>query len=330
MGNYSQVKQQRVVELIPKFHQNFITHLKNINANESSQAYILNVGKDLIESVNEDMVRVSIPYKHSANGYGVIILPKENICLSEQFSEIQKEHLYDIDLGSSSNKLCVKYVDENGNQCNTYLSTRYIERYMNYTAYAYQKGFSYGSPFTNEVIQKYDMPIPYNSGNRRIDSRNLSSIKSYFDEYNKPDGFDYDSLKLDLVNSMNVSKAKMLDDASNFMKNYAHENVKKSNMLIFSRAYISGNLDYTIGNIMALSYAMYPPEESSLHFKIAKSFEKMDSPFYYSYRQHKQSVEVFSRRQNPTSGMPNRDIENSNSESFMRLDSMEDEWLPFG
>ena len=111
---------------------------------------------------------MSILYKRSKNGYGVIILPKERICLSDCKSEFG-EDLFDIDLGAIGDKHSVSYIDMDGNHAKRDESVRYIERYVDFTQNAYMLGKSSGNAAYLGVLYQRVARYGYHGLNKNDD-----------------------------------------------------------------------------------------------------------------------------------------------------------------
>lgn len=289
------VKQPRVVEYNPSNHSQFATHLKTNNLSEITQAYVLGVGKNAFSSVNDDFSRLSIPYKKAANGYGTVIIPTKNIVLSSNKSIVERDYLFDIDLGSCNDKLNVRYVDATGNSCESYESTRYIERYMNFSASAYKQGFDSVSSSAGYISfgDKYGLP-GFISKCCQMNGYDVPYVEAGFDGFVNNGVCDYNSVRNYVKRTFDDVSKDVLENAEDYLKTIDSYNVPtKSNSLIFARSYLDGIRDTATLRVMSVAYAFYPPEKDTIDDRFCTYLENATN---YTVSRNKDVIETFSRQ----------------------------------
>lgn len=277
-------------------HGLFVDYLDRKNYEDTDRAYILDVGQGLVESVNDKFSRMSFPFNKSIDGYGTFVLPKEQIMISGN-KNLFGEAMYDVDLGDKYKKHKVTYVDKQNQRCEEYISTKYIERYLNFTASAYHDGWS--NSRSTDYLANYDIRsktddtllcdmiqkgMDSNSSFRaynckrnykRNDSKPYYSkedfeffneVKDKFSKFCKSGKFDYNAFRKEYF-----SKVEDLYNVNMFMNDKTFDGLSSSNKMLYVRSYMEGVIDESKRNVQFCLHVVYPPEKGSDEESFAKT-----------------------------------------------------------
>ena len=291
------VKQPRVIEFDERRDLNFASYLNHNNIDIQKRAYIMHLGINMVSHVNEDFVRVSFPYKRAKSGYGVVILPANQVVLSNVRTSFDEQPMYDVDLGDTASRLTVSYIDDNGEKCKREESTRYIERYLNFTQSGYMAG-RYLSDTPCSILESYQNAYPGDcSGQdfeeisnyfhtidgcsyivRRLarynddDTEVIRNGYNYFEQFKTVDGFDYaacdkrfqemghkfKSVLLQHPDFLSIRWFPMMNQKTGQMKSAL--NAKAAS--VYLNSYLDGYLDECRKQVYATTCCFYPPNES--------------------------------------------------------------------
>lgn len=289
----TKVRQPRVHTLDNGDHDNFGQYLSDNNYNESDRAYALDVGHGLIESVGEDgkFSKLSFPYPKSQTGYAVVVFPSNQI-MSSGNRTLFGNTMVDIDLGDKTKKYTAKYVGSDGSTREEFVATRMIERYLNFTASAYEVGLYYGdgklpkivadldSPYsfsstthTNILVERLTDSIPNERDRKSVvsalkhpfdmNNRDYIAFKQYFDENFVRNGVcDYDKWNSEMENQLADIFTK--DDVNDIYPITRH--VSLSNTPLYNRSVAAGMNDRVRLGSMCACYVLYPPEKDSAEY----------------------------------------------------------------
>lgn len=317
---HAQVRQPRLHTIADGLHSNFTDYLDEKGYSEEERAYILDIGAGLIGEANDKFVKMSFPYNKSKDGYGTFVLPRENVMISGDKSKFD-EILYDVDLGDRYKKRNVTYIDENGQRCEKLVSTTYIERYLNYTAIAYEDAYQFqrdGRNFgsvrycrsngelhsilgdkENECFQRNGLSdvecnvlhgsIILCSHDYLMDynAENISALKNkYIQFYNEETkSFDYAGFRNEVF-----PLCEDLVQPSDFRRDVFDEAyLSNSNEPIYLRSYADGINDFIKCGLLKNIYVAYPPEKDSDEYDLACKLEifKSDADYDWLVRQSK-------------------------------------------
>lgn len=329
----TRVRQQRCHTLDIGNHDSFKAYMTSKGYNENDRAYILDVGVKLTESVNDTFSRLSFPYNKSDNGYALVIIPSEQIMASGNKSNFG-EDLCDIDIGDKYKKYTVKYTDKQGNPQQELISTKHIERYLNYTSAAYQYGYTNGYGDNMSDIDKIlddDRSGDYESVELKTAKSN-DCLSYYFnkdtycalyDNWNEFVNTETSEFNYDLFRQKVVSKYDDLVKPENIVSHPFVSALTSSNKSLFLESYTDGINDRFKHNIMAVCYTLYPPEKDSKEYNTMLS-SNFNVGNYKTFVSNNERFKQYLENKN----------QSSRSESFMDIPQsfmdIDDEWsLPF-
>ncbi len=290
------VKQPRVIEFDERRDLNFREYLSDNNIDIQKRAYIMHLGINMVSHVNENFVRVSLPYKRAKSGYGVVILPAKQVVLSNVHTSFDEKPMYDVDLGDAASRLTVNYIDDNGEKCKREESTRYIERYLNFTQSGYMAGQypnetpcdilkAYQNVYSDEcsgqdfdeIMKYFDVMNKCINATRHIDTAyyyadDIRGGFNYFEQFKTDDGFDYaacdkhfqevgEQFKSTLLKHpdfLSIRWFPMLNRKTDQMKSALNANAAP----IYLNSYLDGCLDRYRKQVYATACCFYPPNES--------------------------------------------------------------------
>lgn len=294
----TKVRQPRVHTLESGRHTGFEHYLDRHSYEEQNRAYVLDIGCGLIEPASDDgkFSRLSFPHNKSKSGYACVVIPSEQIMASGDRT-IFGDSMVDIDLGDKTKKHTTKYVGMDGKTHEEFIATRMIERYLNFTASAYESGLKVGlssMPGITSGQSYYQSDNVYRGyiykdtlhnkfresdlfeGDKtqqsmsdafvcagRLTMSSYNRFKEFIDADFASDGkCDYDKFRQEFVSKFEDTFNE--DDAAAIFP--VTESLTKENRPLYMRSLVAGLNDRLKISAMYACYSVYPPEKDSTEY----------------------------------------------------------------